>query len=401
MNDAFPDSVNYPGPAADAGTSFLDSVRTEVTNNQFGPLDPEFGFLFDGTHDSQFTRLDAFDASEADIREGQGNIYSGIHAVSSPLNGGSVSPQKINWSAITAPLQLAGVANYGLESSKNGIVSNFQCDTVWVACIYLGESDSPAGDTPAVVTNVAQKCAGAFNNVWPTYYGVLLAPGTAGTAVSNVTAKPNACGITNSQLVSYQSSVNINNGNVDPSVQAVSQNLSAQFCSPSLGYRKNRYYTAPFTAASNLTIAANTLYAIPVQISCIVTVSELSVHVNGAASASYEFGIYGNNGSGQPGALIYDAGSVTLPTTGGGPARILLTIPQELGPGLVFLVAGCNGAPTLTAGTLIDGLVGLTNQTDAAAVMESSSWSYGALPQTFPGFAYATTTASPLVYFRL
>ncbi|HEX4077893.1 MAG TPA: hypothetical protein VHX61_03335 [Rhizomicrobium sp.] len=375
---------------SDFGSIFVSSIRAAVTNNQFGALDPEYGINFDGAHDSQFSNLIAFDGTQADIEERKGNIYSGIHVESDALNGahGTAAPSMIDWTGIGP---LAGVALYGVESPKNVILNDMQCDTVWSACVYLGAAGALHSDTPTVVSNVAQKCSG-FQNVWPTYYGVELAAGTSGAAISNVTGRP-SCGIANTQLVHYD-------GAIDPSVQAVSQSPAAQFCSPSLGFQPGRFYTTPFTSASSFTVAANTLYAIPVQIPCTVTVSQLSTYViTGVPIKSCEYGIYGNNGQGQPGALILDAGNTLVSPPGGNKA--ISGLSQPLAPGLIFLVVGCNASPTLnagaTTGTLLGSLVGLTAQTDTSAVEESTAWTFGALPPEFPAVTYAAT-APPLVY---
>jgi hypothetical protein len=307
---------------------------------------------------------------------------------------------------------LAGVAQYGIESAKNLFITNMQCDTVWIGCIYLGESDSPTSNTPSMVTNVAQKCTMGFANVWPSYVAVLLAPGITGTAVSNVAAKPNACQIANTHLVSYQSSI------YEPSLDAsVAQDPSGQFCASSLGFASSRYYTIPITSAyTNFQVAANKLYAIPVQIPCGITIERLSTYINtiGSTGASCEYGIYGGNGAGLPGALILDAGSIAA-TSLGSAEKIGLN--QQVGPGLYFLVVGCNSVmtePQLNAssasvtlpGTLLGGLLGLTSQTATNAFIVGTGWTFGALPS--PAFtssgvtiSYASSSITPLMYFRI
>jgi hypothetical protein len=168
-----------------------------------------------------------------------------------------------------------------------------------------------------------------------------------------------------------------------------------------------RYYTTPFTSAGpNVAIASSTLYAIPAPIACAVTVTQLSAYETSSGSASAcRLGIYGDNGSGQPGPLILDAG--TVPILAGPPTAVAQSVSQQLAPGLVFLVAGCNGTLTLQSGsvtgTLLGSLIGLGARTDTNAVMESTGWSFGALPPAFPGATYATSpgsTLAPLVFLR-
>jgi hypothetical protein len=305
---------------------------------------------------------------------------------------GTNTPSPISWAGVPP---LAGLALYGLESPNNVILSNMQCDTVWSACVFLGSAASTNMDTPSVVSNVVQKCIG-FMNVWPNYDGLQLANRTSGVAISNISAFP-SCNIPNTQLVAYDNPLN--------GIQMASQNYAAQYCTPSRGFMPGRYYTTPFTSAGAGTtaIAAATLYAIPVPIACAVTVTQLSTYVNsGGTGVSCEYGIYGDNGSGQPGPLILDAGSVSLPASNAAAPK---TVSQQLSPGLVFLVVGCSGTPILQSGsvtgTLLGSLIGLGAQTDTNAVIESTGWSFGALPSTFPGATYAaSTTLAPLVFLR-
>lgn len=389
--EADPTGVN----SEDFGSVFMDSDRFAVSHNLQGALDPEYALYMPSAHDSQFSNLIAFDGTEADAYQVKGSIFSGLHIESDVLNGshGTAAPAlTIDWSHI-APF--AGVAIYGFETAGNVVsLSGMQCDTVYGSCVFIGTSASAGGadadDTPTTVTNIAQKCSG-FKNVWPTYYGVEIPAGASGIAVSNVTSGP-GCDVPSNQLVHLD-------GPTNPSVQAVFQNSGTQTCSPSLGFQSGRYYTMPFTAPSVLVIAANTLYAIPFQIPCAMQVSSLSVYVNtGASSKSCRLGIYGNNGAGQPGALVVDAGTASVAAAG---TATRTFGPVSVAPGLVFLVAGCNGAPTLNSGsgTLIGSLLGFGSPTDTnVAVYGSWTYSTGSLPSTFPTPVTYTTATTPLVF---
>jgi hypothetical protein len=343
-NDADPTTTL----GSDFGSVFLNSDRFALNSNQQGALDPEFAIDFQSVHDSQYSNLVAFDATEAHIFEGKGNIYTGVHVASAAVSAqhGTGAPQPIAWTPPGMPVPpLAGAALYGLESPKNVTLSNMQCDVVWSACVFIGSSFPTPSDAPSVITNIAQKCSG-LGNVWPTYYGVELATAINGAAVSNVDASP-ACGVANTQLVYFD--------NPADGAQMTSQNLAAQYCMPARGFQPGRYYTTPFTSAASAPLSPNTLYAIPVLIACQVDVTELSTSVVTGAGASCEYGIYGDNGAGQPGTLILDAGSVSLPASG--PSHSL-ALSQRLSPGLVFLVVDCNGTPTLRGGSVTGNLMG-------------------------------------------
>jgi hypothetical protein len=284
---------------------------------------------------------------------------------------------------------LGGVALYGIESPKNITLNNRQCDGAWSACVFLGSSGVVNADLPSVISNVLQKCSGV-QNIWPTYYGVELATGISAVAVSNVVADP-TCQIGNTQFVHYDSPI------LDPSVQTLSQSTSAQFCTPSLGYRNSRYYKTPFSTASPIVVAAGVLYAAPVQVGCTVTVNQLSTYVQTGAAGACHLGIYGNNGKGQPGALVADA--VVSVAYSGAPA-VSGPLATQLPPGLFFLVLGCNVAPTVKAGLPVGNLVGLAFQNDTSAIVETP-WTYAAqLPSFFPTASYAPNAAAPLVFIK-
>jgi hypothetical protein len=294
---------------------------------------------------------------------------------------------------------------------KSIVLNGLQCDTVWAACVYLGAPTAAPSNTPSVIANIAQKCSGVAN-VWPTYYGVELAVGALGAAISNVAEYP-SCQFVNTQLVHYDTPPLGANPQLDASVQVVSQSPGAQFCSPSVGYASGRYYTTPFTASSPSPVSADTLYAIPVQIRCTVSVKTLSTYVAAATGQNCRYGIYANNGMGQPGARILDAGPIAVTGTNV-TASITLSTPQQLSPGLVFLAVVCDATtppppiyPMLTSGSTMGTptgtLIGLAQPNDTSAVITSDPSSpvlpSAPLPSSFPTPVVYSTSQAPLVFF--
>lgn len=108
------------------------------------------------------------------------------------------------------------------------------------------------------------------------------------------------------------------------------------------------FYAANMGAGLNSTGLANeVLRVIPVKLSYPVTIDGLSIYVQvaGEATSVFRFGIYADDGSGFPGALILDAGTVATATTGN---KILAIAALALQPGLYWFGGVIQAAPTTT-----------------------------------------------------
>ncbi len=163
------------------------------------------------------------------------------------------------------------------------------------------------------------------------------------------------------------------------------------------------WYTAPITGTALTTGApsANVLRAIPFITSRRITLDSIAINVTTAATGYTRLGIYADNGNVYPGSLIIDAGAVDTGTTG----VKALTINVTLDPGLYWLVAVSNAAPTIRAfavGSLIPVLGYASGLGTAASFGYSVAFTYGTLPSTFPsGAALITAAPIPAIFVRL
>ena len=165
------------------------------------------------------------------------------------------------------------------------------------------------------------------------------------------------------------------------------------------GLRTNAYHVGGFGIASGtFAIAADTLYAIPFYVGKAVTVTRIGINVTTTgAAANARLGIYQLE-DGEPTALVLDAGTVSVGTTGEKEA----TISEALSPGLYMLAVVADGAVTLTGFTPtsttiyhVMGLDALNDFTEGA----SRSFTYAALPDPF-GTATIAAVQTPAIWLR-
>lgn len=118
-----------------------------------------------------------------------------------------------------------------------------------------------------------------------------------------------------------------------------------------------KYYTQVcLPGFGNAQLANGDLYVVPLLVPAAYAVDRIAcaVTTGGSAGAVIRLGIYAD-ASGQPGALLVDAGTVAATTTGGKQ----ITIAKTLSAGLWWLALVCQGAPVTTptlAGSYADAL---------------------------------------------
>jgi len=155
-----------------------------------------------------------------------------------------------------------------------------------------------------------------------------------------------------------------------------------------LGATQNRYYCAGYSngkAATNSTVAANTMYAMPIMINqnCTLTLMASDVETS-VASSNVRLGIYSDT-NGLPGSLLLDAGTHTTASVG---TKTITGLSQALTPGQYWFVALYSATPGIKSYTT-DALIptlGTGNSISAATpnfAMVTMSQTYGALPSTF------------------
>jgi len=152
----------------------------------------------------------------------------------------------------------------------------------------------------------------------------------------------------------------------------------------------NRYYppAGQSPSLSSLAVAANTLYAMPLNTALEMNAVVIEVTAPIAASSA-RLGIYSCNAKGQPAQLIEEAATVSTASAGIKEAALVAARPIRQP---VWLVVLCSHAVTLRTSTVsldmpaqIFGATNLTTAPSAAGV--SVAQAFGALPANFPAGA--------------
>lgn len=156
-----------------------------------------------------------------------------------------------------------------------------------------------------------------------------------------------------------------------------------------------RFYSSPAALSlTTLAISANVLYATPFYVPTTKTYTAILIEVTATGAGSIRLGIYSDT-SGAPDALVLDAGTVTVSSTG---ARSI-TISQSLAAGWYWLAGVANVAPTVRAGANtapVNQMLGFTSGTDTTLhIAWSVAFTYAALPNPFTGGGALMTTAAP------
>ncbi len=154
---------------------------------------------------------------------------------------------------------------------------------------------------------------------------------------------------------------------------------------------------------SNLTVAANRLYAVPFRAAAAVTWNRIGLNVVAQAGTLARLGIYQNSG-GVPGALVADLGTVATDTTGDKE----LSFGQSLGAEIFYWLAVVfDGTPTVRAcgysgGSTVIPLLGASTSSDLFGNANNGgvyhSQTFGALPDPFGGSL--TMGIAPLIWLR-
>jgi hypothetical protein len=168
------------------------------------------------------------------------------------------------------------------------------------------------------------------------------------------------------------------------------------------------YFGNPGDTALAVLTVASTLYAVPVQVPNNISLASLGISTTtGQTGGACHLGVYEDNGSGYPGALIVDSGAITgMTATAINSAS--LSSPPSLLPSTVWLASIFTASSTMPSVAGIDPLyTGATNAylgADTAAHAAAASataftgisvaGTYGALPANFPSGATLTMNAA-------
>lgn len=168
-------------------------------------------------------------------------------------------------------------------------------------------------------------------------------------------------------------------------------------------FQSGRYYFLPnWTAATtSATLGNQTVRATPFWVPNLCTVSELDAEVTvvGQAASTFRIGIYGDDGTGRPGSLVLDAGTIAGDAVAVGAITGLSTV---LAPG-VYWIAGCvQGAGTTQPTMRTVNPLGIAPNLDAGTVRPTAGATVvarsmtgvaGALPATWTDAGTAGSVA--------
>jgi len=155
-------------------------------------------------------------------------------------------------------------------------------------------------------------------------------------------------------------------------------------------------------AAQNYTAANGSLRAFPLVVSKAFTFTQIRIRVTTfAAGSKLRVGIYTDNGSSYPNALVSgsDTGEFDTDTPNG--VKSSGTVSITLNPGLYWIATNSNGGPVLDGMTQYScpAVIGVTDIVSAGT--DHNRWlvasAYGAMPSTFPGGATSGSAAFPVV----
>lgn len=175
-----------------------------------------------------------------------------------------------------------------------------------------------------------------------------------------------------------------------------------------LTWQTGRFYAPPAEVLTAFLTIASVLYAVPIFVPSRIVVKSLSVNVTtGNAGDVGRLGIYADvNGAPDGGALIVDSGEQTLTST----AVVSAVVSVTLEPGLYWLAstfdAGGGTMPSVagisvTAASMANEMIGsdtaahalATATTNNATGRKKTSFTYAALPATFPAGSVVQSAA--------
>jgi hypothetical protein len=152
------------------------------------------------------------------------------------------------------------------------------------------------------------------------------------------------------------------------------------------------------TFNSTRLLVANYIYALPFIVLKEETFDRITINVTTLVNPSVaRLGIYADNGSGSPGALLLDAGTVDSSTTG----VKGIEITQPLVPGLYWLALLANAGITVTAYVSHIDLIGIGSPTFIAGnAVYYTPQAYGELPNQHPSVESTTMANVPAISLR-
>jgi len=143
---------------------------------------------------------------------------------------------------------------------------------------------------------------------------------------------------------------------------------------------------------STQVLVPNRLYATPIILPVTATYDRIAINISTAeAGTNARLGIYADNGAGEPGALVLDAGTVSLAAV----AVVTIVINQQLSAGLYWVVVVANSTTAaLYRATIRAWSTSGASSAFYAAAGRYVAHTYGALPDPF-GTATEWLTGSP------
>ena len=157
------------------------------------------------------------------------------------------------------------------------------------------------------------------------------------------------------------------------------------------------YYTySPNSSTTSATLGNGTLRLVPWFVPNAVTITRIGAEVTstGEAGSKYRIGIYADDGTGTPGALVLDAGQIA-----GDSATVQeLTVSQTLAPGLYWVGGAVQSAPTtqptMRTGTATPPLHALPNGTTTPTAGQSTfGFQQTGVSGAFSTFSWTTGTS--------
>jgi Collagen triple helix repeat (20 copies) len=178
---------------------------------------------------------------------------------------------------------------------------------------------------------------------------------------------------------------------------------------PGTAYRSGSDVTLAMSQAASVTTAqfANTLRAFPWRVHKPITLTQLRAEVSTLlASSSFRLGLYEDNGSGYPGALVAGSDVSAFDSSTAGVKPNIFAAPITLAAGLYWVAINNSGTPTLRGISVaaIDPVLGFNpaGGTSCNYTCLSIAQAYGAMPNAFPaGATPAANVSAPLAMFRV
>jgi hypothetical protein len=165
------------------------------------------------------------------------------------------------------------------------------------------------------------------------------------------------------------------------------------------GWASGRYYMCPNTnsLSTSAALGNNTLRAVPFYVPNAVSVAKVGSEITivGEAGSKLRLGIYADDGTGRPGALVVDAGQIAGDSAT--VQEITLGTPVPLGPGWYWAAACVQSAPTTQPTVRLASI--MTAPTDCGTTIPSAGlgtygWGATSISGAFPSTLTPTSAIS-------